>query len=352
MTRKPVSSVTVVLSTYNRPDSLRVAIRSVLRQTHAGWRLLVVGDGCDQRTGEAVRSFPDPRISFFNLPIRFGEQAGPNSVGMALAETEFTALLNHDDLWLPDHLEFAIDALRGVGADVFMGRSAAALKSVGNGDGGRRPIFSESSALGLRPRHLFQCNGSLFEPVSSWIFSTALARRTGPWASHRGLYRTPLQDWLLRAWCAGARFAFGEEITVLNLVTHYQYESEAGCYANPSAEHLFADSLLDRFPPSEVRAMVEREIDGEDGVRTPFRPFQSRNPLAKLLVWVAANRSTAAFYRLARIDLYSLLIPLAGERRGRSMECASRLRTGTDAPRFEDFDSLLATTIAATRNVR
>lgn len=352
MTRERVPSVTVVLATYNRPDALRAAIRSVLRQTRPDWRLMVIGDRCEAPTEEAVRSVQDARISYINLPVRFGEQGGPNSVGMALAETEFIALLNHDDLWLPDHLDAAIAALRRTGANVFMGRAAVATKSVGLDDGGKRPVFSEAVPVGLRPHHLYHRHGSLFEPVSGWVFSTALARRAGPWRSYRTLYRTPLQDWLLRAWRAGARFAFGEAITVLNLLTHCQYRSEAGCYATPSAEHLFADALLDRLSSGEARAIVEREIDGGNGVRTPCRLFHSHNFLVKLLVGISANRGTAALYRLTRIDLYSLLVPLAGERRGRSMENASRLRTGTEAPRFEDFDSLLATTVSMARSAR
>ncbi len=352
MTRKPAPAVTIVLATYNRPDALRAAIRSVLRQTRSEWRLMVIGDCCAPPTEKAVRSVPDARISYINLPVRFGEQGGPNSVGMALAETEFIALLNHDDIWLPDHLDAAIAALRRTGADVFMGRAAIATKSVGHVDGGRRPVFSEAAPIGLRPHQLYHRHGSLFEPVSSWVFSTALARRVGHWSSYRTLYRTPLQDWLLRAWCAGARFASGEAITVLNLLTHYQYRSEAGCYATPSAEHLFADALLGRLSSEEARAIVEREIGVGNGVRKPARLFHSHSFPVKVLVKIAANRGTALLYRLTRLDLYSLLIPLAGEQRGRSMENASRIRTGTEAPRFEDFDALLATTVSSVRKSR
>ncbi len=348
--RNECPAVTVVLATYNRPEALRAAIRSVLRQTRPDWRMLVIGDCCDSPTAAAVRSIPDPRIRYFNLPARFGEQGGPNSVGMALAETEFVALLNHDDVWLPDHLDRAIAALRRTGADVFMGRAALATKSIESDDGGKRPVFSEDTSRGLRPQHIYHVHGAIFEPVSSWVFATALARRVGPWTSYRRLYRTPLQDWLLRAWRAGARFAFRDAITVLNLLTHYQYPSGAGCYAAPSAEHLHVDALLDRLSPAAVRAIVEREVAAGNGARKPFRLFQSRNVFVKLLVAIAANRATAGLYRLTRVDLYSLLIPLARERRGRSMENASRLRTGTEAPRVEDFDALLAASIAAARN--
>lgn len=74
MTRERVPSVTVVLATYNGPDALRAAIRSVLRQTRPDWRLMVIGDRCEPPTEEAVRSVQDARISYINLPVRFGEQ--------------------------------------------------------------------------------------------------------------------------------------------------------------------------------------------------------------------------------------------------------------------------------------
>ncbi|MFB3056307.1 MAG: glycosyltransferase family 2 protein, partial [Ignavibacteriaceae bacterium] len=78
------TKVTIVISTYNRPDVLSVAIKSVILQTFSNWKILVIGDHCNQETEKAVTSFNDSRIHYINLPHRVGTQSGPNSVGIAL----------------------------------------------------------------------------------------------------------------------------------------------------------------------------------------------------------------------------------------------------------------------------
>ena len=134
MTHVPL--ITIVLATYNRPANLRLAIRSVLRQTVSDWRLLVIGDACDARTAEVVAAIGDSRIDYVNLPVRCGEQSIPNSIGMALAASRWIALLNHDDVLLADHLEQAMAALDAGGGEFFAGRAAFARVS-GHLDDGR-----------------------------------------------------------------------------------------------------------------------------------------------------------------------------------------------------------------------
>ena len=58
-----------------------------------------------------VAAIADPRIRFWNLPERCGEQSGPTNAGCAAARGRIVALLNHDDLWAPDDLARAMVAL-------------------------------------------------------------------------------------------------------------------------------------------------------------------------------------------------------------------------------------------------
>src|SRR5262245_20540828 len=106
--------VTFVIATYRRVDALRSTLQALLLQTHADWTALVIGDRCGEETAEAIRSFREPRIRYYNLPRRVGEQSGPNSAGLHLAEGDFISFLNHDDLLLGDHL---VDALHRLAAD-------------------------------------------------------------------------------------------------------------------------------------------------------------------------------------------------------------------------------------------
>ena len=130
----PRPAVSIVLATYNRPAVLAFAIRSVLAQDFADWELIVVGDRCSEATGVLAGSFADPRIRYVNLALNYGEQSGPNNVGIARARGRTIAFLNHDDCWFPDHLRAAMDWLEASGADAVIARSATVVPSSSSND--------------------------------------------------------------------------------------------------------------------------------------------------------------------------------------------------------------------------
>ncbi|MDO6522053.1 glycosyltransferase [Shimia thalassica] len=82
-----MARVTVVVATYNRATVLSRTLRTLIAKSLQDWQAVVVGDACSDNTQDVIAALDDKRIQFVNLPERFGEQAGPNSVGMALAST-------------------------------------------------------------------------------------------------------------------------------------------------------------------------------------------------------------------------------------------------------------------------
>ncbi len=119
-------AVSVVIATYNRTHTLRHAVQSVRNSSFTDWELIVVGDHCTDDSAECVASFNDPRIRFVNLPVRTGHQSGPNNHGIALSRGKYVAFLNHDDLYLPDHLGACVAELERSGADLAWVASATA----------------------------------------------------------------------------------------------------------------------------------------------------------------------------------------------------------------------------------
>jgi glycosyltransferase involved in cell wall biosynthesis len=99
--------VTVVITTYNRPDGCQRAIESVLAQTRPPRRLIVTDDGSTddtpQRLAQLAASQPLVQVQRFE-PGRGGPGPGRNR-GIALAETGWVAFLDDDDVWLPGKLE-------------------------------------------------------------------------------------------------------------------------------------------------------------------------------------------------------------------------------------------------------
>ena len=181
--------VSIITATYNRSNVLAYAIRSVLWSTFPDWELLVIGDACTDDTEEVVASFDDPRIRFFNLERNIGEQSGPNNEGYRHARGRYIAYLNHDDLWLPDHLETVVRGIEETGADLVFTLMASVNPN------GTKIILGATSTERYEPY--------IRVPATFWLLRRELIEEIGPWKYYRECYEVPSQDWLFRAWKAG-----------------------------------------------------------------------------------------------------------------------------------------------------
>lgn len=93
--------VSIVVPTYNYGHFVCETIESALAQTYSPVEIIVVDDGStdDTRTRLAVYGY---RVHYIHQQNR-GLSAARNT-GIAAAQGEFIALLDSDDLWLPDKL--------------------------------------------------------------------------------------------------------------------------------------------------------------------------------------------------------------------------------------------------------
>ena len=329
----------MVIATYNRPQVLRAAISSVLAQTEPRWRLLIIGDHCKPRTAWVVNGFADPRIRYINLRQRFGEQSGPNSVGMRLADTPWIALLNHDDLWLPDHLQRALSLLQVRGADFYLSRSVAGDLP----DPAGRPRFHTVAARGRRLRDAFAHSNRLFEPASSFVFSAEAAARLGDWPSALDSYRVPIHAWLLRLWRSRLKVVFDEEITLIRGTAYPAKTARRGVYHTPSRQHgPFAD-LIRVHTAGQIRAMID--TDAPDAIERADERLlnQLRIPRRRRIARMFLNPLTAAWFYLTGRDAFAPFSRWLGQERGHRMRAASLARVGRDAIARHDLDSLVAT---------
>jgi glycosyltransferase involved in cell wall biosynthesis len=94
------TEVSVIIPTYNRRELVQRAIDSVLAQTHPIDEILVVDDGSTDGTGDALRARYGERIRYHRQD-NAGVSAARNA-GMTLATGRYFALLDSDDLWLPE----------------------------------------------------------------------------------------------------------------------------------------------------------------------------------------------------------------------------------------------------------
>lgn len=108
--RSPVPSeplVSVVLPTFNRGETIRRAVDSVLHQTYRKLELIVVDDGSTDATIDVLMNIEDPRMRL----IRFSQNRGANAarnVGIIEAKGEYVAFQDSDDEWSSGKLEVQV----------------------------------------------------------------------------------------------------------------------------------------------------------------------------------------------------------------------------------------------------
>lgn len=95
--------VSVVVPVYNVESYLSACLESILSQTFSDFELLVVDDGSTDGSVALVEAIVDPRLRLIRQENR--GLAGARNTGIRHAEGEFIALLDSDDLWLPQKLE-------------------------------------------------------------------------------------------------------------------------------------------------------------------------------------------------------------------------------------------------------
>ena len=102
--------VSVVLCVYNQADYLPEAMGSILGQTLTDLELIVVDDGSTDSSPEVVRGFTDPRVRYVRNERNLGH-AGSLNRGVALARGRYLAIMDSDDISLPERLARQVDFL-------------------------------------------------------------------------------------------------------------------------------------------------------------------------------------------------------------------------------------------------
>ena len=107
-----VSGVIIFL---NGEDHIAEAIESVIAQTYCNWELILVDDGTTGSATDIAMRYADQRPG----QIRYIEHPGHENRGMSAsrnagireAKGDYVALLDADDIWMPERLQVHLDVL-------------------------------------------------------------------------------------------------------------------------------------------------------------------------------------------------------------------------------------------------
>jgi glycosyltransferase involved in cell wall biosynthesis len=151
-----VGDVTVVIPSYRRPATCRIAVRSALCQTLRPREVVLVVDGEDASGYEHIEAeIDDPALTVIRTG-RANGAAGARNIGVRHATTEWIAFLDDDDTFLPRKLERQLAAI-----------GAAGLPRDG------RPVISTSAVVATDGRHVERWPGRPprpTEPVEDFLF--------------------------------------------------------------------------------------------------------------------------------------------------------------------------------------
>ncbi|MEP0314862.1 glycosyltransferase family 2 protein [Hyphomonas sp.] len=232
-------AVSIIISAYNRPKVVPFAIKSVLASDFEDWELIIIGDGCNVETEEAIRAFVDPRIRFENVPANTGHQSGPHNRGVELARGEFVLFLNQDDIYFPDHVSARVAFMRESGADISW--SPILLLNHSAMESGPVDVTRDKLSLdGATADGNFDPES--FVISSCWAVRREICNAVGPWLTPDKTRLSPSQEWLHRASRQGRNMAYHPRVSVLCIHSGVRRFS----YVNPeSPEHERAWSWLE-----------------------------------------------------------------------------------------------------------
>jgi glycosyltransferase involved in cell wall biosynthesis len=181
-----VTFVSIIIPVYNGEKYLPTTLQSIRNQTFRATEIIAIDDGSQDRSQEVLRQVD-------NLTILKTDRVGPNAArqhALMHSQGQLIAFLDQDDIWHPDHLSNAVEALQ-------QNPSASAWI-------GPRNTFTEKlPKLGQKTRLPHQINPAEFFPVhlidapSMVVVPKSKLQTVGGWPMDRPLAADMLLWWRL-----------------------------------------------------------------------------------------------------------------------------------------------------------
>lgn len=173
-------AVSIIMNVRNGAATLREAIDSALAQTISDWELIVWDDCSTDDTPGIVAEYADARITYVRseVTISLGEA---RQQAIDLAQGEWLAFLDQDDLWLPRKLELQLERADSPVVGIIYGRAL----SFGGRGGQRDYDYFHEFALLPEGEILAELLGrGCFIAMSSVLLRRSAVVEVGPMPEH------------------------------------------------------------------------------------------------------------------------------------------------------------------------
>ena len=100
-------TVSVIVPIYNAESTLHATLDSIANQTFFDLEVLMLDDCSTDASREIIDCYAerDARFQAIHLKENHGAPAGPRNIGLDMAQGEWIAFLDSDDIWHNDKLE-------------------------------------------------------------------------------------------------------------------------------------------------------------------------------------------------------------------------------------------------------
>lgn len=115
--------VSVIMPAYGHAEYILQALNSVFNQTLCDYEVIVVNDGSPDHTEEVLRELIDSGAIRYFKQENQGVAASRN-FGLSVCKGKYIALLDDDDYWPPDKLEWQVNVLESSEAPAVAGIAA------------------------------------------------------------------------------------------------------------------------------------------------------------------------------------------------------------------------------------
>jgi len=123
--------ISVIMPVYNAGEYLRPALLSIINQTYSNWELIIADDGSTDGCLDNLSELNDLRIKVLRDNINKGIAARLNQM-IDLANGDYIARMDADDISLPNRLELQIKAFESDGALDLLATRAQIINKFGD----------------------------------------------------------------------------------------------------------------------------------------------------------------------------------------------------------------------------
>ena len=160
-------TVSLIITTYNRPDALELVLESVMRQKRLPDEIVIADDGSDKRTGLLIEKLASqskvPLLHAWQPDEAFRAAMARNRA-IAMTESEYTIMIDGDMVLHPNFIQDHLDASE---KEVFLQGGRVLLSQAKT----EEVLESHDTAFSLFTKGIENRKNALYSPFLSRLFS-------------------------------------------------------------------------------------------------------------------------------------------------------------------------------------